>query len=273
MSQPEPPHLGHQRYMFETGQWTTPTSSTPPTGPDQPQSTSIDDFVRQAAAQRAHQAAAHRASTSTVEAAVNELRELIQDFLARPKKSATRWLVEGERVGKAILRNEPSKRLTTTPDPLKVGTRLEDFWRFYRYQRTRGETWHPSSIYTGAWILFRFNLPDQPEARGETSKVQATLWLTQRANLFALRTPRGGDEKWIAVDLPRTKVTDGNLDATPMAARPFWGPRSVSSVSADDLLKLCASDSNAIALLRAPGPRNFCSDIAQAMAAFVTSGG
>jgi hypothetical protein len=55
------------------------------------------------------------------------------------------------------------------------------------------------------------------------------------------------------VDLPRGKVTNGHLDATPMAARPFWGPRSVSSVTANDLVKHFDSDPMAMALLKARG--------------------
>ena len=59
VNQPEPPHLRYQRYMLETGQWSTPTGSTPPAGLSQPQPSSIDDFVRQAVAQEAHPATAH----------------------------------------------------------------------------------------------------------------------------------------------------------------------------------------------------------------------
>jgi Tfp pilus assembly protein PilE len=72
VSQP-PPHVRDQRYFLETGQWSTPTSSTTPAGLSQPQSSSIDDSVRRAVA---HQAtgqpaseSAQRTSASAVETA------------------------------------------------------------------------------------------------------------------------------------------------------------------------------------------------------------
>ena len=168
-----------QRYMLETGQWSTP--SVVNTNSDSGFSLPVTLDARLAQEQiwedAEHQRQLRRQDTEAGQ--VGALISVLSDFLSRSPRKFDVWTEYG-RPKRGLFGFRPIRRPAIIRHPYHVGRLLDSEWI------RSGNHWHPITRYTGMWKIHSWERDTgYYGARNEVSvKETASIWLTEDGKVF-----------------------------------------------------------------------------------------